>query len=135
MEMQMLMEMQGRQSATVTIDGLRFKAGDKQGEQAMSCLNSPICLSLACGRTPSARKGVPLSLMPCGPTAPSGSWSKSHGPQKGVNAAVTGAVPDSVCDLCPLSPASSLAANLLYDDGGKAIALAMKENRALKSLQ
>lgn len=37
--------------------------------------------------------------------------------------------------MCPLSSAPSLAANLLYDEGGKAIALAMKENRALTSLQ
>lgn len=40
-----------------------------------------------------------------------------------------------VRDLCALSPTSSLAANLLYDEGGKAIALAMKENQALTSLQ
>lgn len=41
----------------------------------------------------------------------------------------------TMCDSCPLSSAPSLAANLLYDEGGKAIALAMKENRALTSLQ
>lgn len=40
----------------------------------------------------------------------------------------------TTCDSC-LSSAPSLAANLLYDEGGKAIALAMKENRALTSLQ
>lgn len=72
--------------------------------------------------------------MPCGPTAPSGSWSKSRGPQEDTHAA---ARCHKLCvrDLHPLFPASSLAANLLYDEGGKAIALAMKENRALTSLQ
>lgn len=49
---------------------------------------------------------------------------------------VAGVVPNSVCMTCiPCPLPSSLAANLLYDEGGKAIALAMKENRALTSLQ
>lgn len=75
--------------------------------------------------------------MPCAPTAPSGSWSKSHGPQEGTHTAAVSLECPKLCvrDLCALSPTSSLAANLLYDEGGKAIALAMKENQALKSLQ
>lgn len=110
-------------------------------EQLMPCLghSSPApCLFPAYGRTPSARRGAQPSPMPCGPTAPSGSWSKSHGPQEGTHAAARchWSCPKlCICDLHSLSLASSLAANLLYDEGGKAIAFAMKENRALTSLQ
>lgn len=46
------------------------------------CSPPSLCLSPASGRTPSARRGALPSPAPCGPTAPSGGWSKSHGARR-----------------------------------------------------
>lgn len=68
----------------VAINGLSLRVGAVR-VQLMSF--PALCLSPACGRIPSARRGAPPLPAPCAPTAPSGSWSKSHGPHEGTHAA------------------------------------------------
>lgn len=95
-----------------SVSGLRPRAGGKGGPGGAAppalpwlLLPSP-CLSPASGRTPSARRAALPSPVPCGATAPSGSWSKSHGPQEGTQTTLwcPWSCPQLLmCDLSPLS--------------------------------